>query len=229
MLITFHEFTRRFYDSTILDYFMHSIHSFFKSSVVACSCHRYMLVGELAWSLVFLLALGLNVTLPNTQSRKLAADSVRFRHMAGHAIIAPGAAQQRPSSQVIIETPWCEVVKRSYRWTPECNHTGLGLQFGEDLATSPRAACLVTGCGRSGTLYLAHFLNSLGWEVNHDNVRSDAIDANSADLFSQTLVEPFYCGPLAYSAHCFFVATKVLAPILITPSSPSLTQRINLV
>jgi hypothetical protein len=29
----------------------------------------------------------------------------------------------------------------------------------------------VTGCGRSGTLFVAHFLNSLGWEISHDNDR----------------------------------------------------------
>jgi hypothetical protein len=33
----------------------------------------------------------------------------------------------------------------------------------------PPAHCLVTGLGRTGTLFTASVLNAAGWEINHDD------------------------------------------------------------
>lgn len=57
----------------------------------------------------------------------------------------------------------CEVLARSNRHDAACNLTGG--RFVKEAA----APCLLTGLGRSGTLFTSHLLHSLGWEINHDN------------------------------------------------------------
>ena len=62
----------------------------------------------------------------------------------------------------------CDIIRRSNRHSPECNHT-LGSASVGRLITEPPAPCLVTGLGRSGTSFTSHLLHNLGWEINHDN------------------------------------------------------------
>jgi len=72
-----------------------------------------------------------------------------------------------PVSQLEIWTPRCDVIRRSYRHSPECGHTRLPLVA--EGTQKPPAACLITGTGRTGTKFTSHLLHLLGWEVNHDS------------------------------------------------------------
>ena len=64
------------------------------------------------------------------------------------------AASLRQLKQVEIWTPWCDVVRRSFRHSPECNHTVLPwLPLGQSSFEEP-VPCLITGTGRRQTVTL---------------------------------------------------------------------------
>ena len=69
--------------------------------------------------------------------------------------------------QLEIWTPRCDIIRRSYRYSPECGHTRLPQIAAR--AQKPPAACLITGTGRAGTKFASHLLHLLGWQINHDS------------------------------------------------------------
>jgi hypothetical protein len=85
---------------------------------------------------------------------------------SGALLMDHTALQQQ--QQLEIWTPRCDVIRRSYKYSAECNHTRLPDQ-NTNRPAPPPAPCLITGTGRSGTQYMSQMLRNLGWEVNHDN------------------------------------------------------------